>query len=85
MKNIYRAASVVFVAMLILYAYVSDDYIRGHSTKPDKMHTIPFDAHGDTVYISRDENRNYYLIIAGIVIFGAIGAIAYAIDERRKK
>jgi len=68
---------------LVAITYLGNHYIRLRPTAADAKHVVPFAAHGDYVFITRPENRAYYLLWAATVVVGALGGWAAVVYDVR--
>lgn len=64
---------ILFGAGLAAEAWLGSLYISQRSTVPDATHVVPFAAHGDPVFVTRGENRDYFLLWAATLLAGLIG------------
>jgi predicted DNA repair protein MutK len=68
-----NALVTLFCVGLAAIAWLGDHYISQSSTAPDARHIVPFAAHGDPVFVTRAENRDYFLLWASTFLIGLIG------------
>lgn len=85
LRSVKRTLFALFCLGLGAIAYVGHDYIANRKTVPDAIHTVPFDAHGDTVYVSASEDRDYDLLWLATILIGTLGGAVYMIDQRAQK
>ena len=81
-----NALVTLFCVGLAATAWLGDLYISQRSTAPDAKHIVPFAAHGDPVFVTRAESREYYLLWAATFLVGLLGGwISVIYDVRRGK
>ena len=80
LRNALLALSVIGLAAV---TYLGNHYISSRSTTADAKHIVPFAAHGDYVFITRPENKAYYLLWAATVVVGVFGGWAAVVYDVR--
>ena len=82
-RNLRNALLTLTVIGLAAVTYLGNHYISERLTAPDADHIVPFAAHGDYVFITQSENRDYYLLWATTVVVGAVGGWASVVCDVR--
>src|ERR1043166_10087659 len=81
-----NATLTLFAVGLASVVYLGFYYIAQRATSPDRTHVVPFAAHGDYVFLTRAESRNYYLLWAATIFIGMVcGWASVAHDVRLGK
>jgi hypothetical protein len=83
LRWIRNALVTLSVVGLVAISYLGDHYIRQRSTSPDAAHSVPFAAHGDFVFLTRAESRDYYLLWAATAFVGLLGGWASVVYDVR--
>ena len=73
----------LFVVGLAGVVYLGDYYITQRATHADVSHVVPFAAHGDYVFLTRAEARDYYLLWAATIFAGLIGGWVSVVHDVR--
>ena len=83
MRKLLLASLVaIFVFGMIFEAYISQMFIS-RNMPADIMHSVPFPAHGTTVYISKNEEILYFSAFYGKFIIMVLYCLVYI--ARRKQ